>query len=66
MSATSADRGPLQLLASRRRDRLIMQAILVALALWWLFPLYTAVRNSIAFGGGGNYATLLTQPISGI
>lgn len=66
MSATSADRGPLQLLASRRRDRLIMQAILVALALWWLFPLYTAVRNSIAFGGVGNYATLLTQPISGI
>jgi len=54
------------LLGSRPRDRLFMQIILIALALWWLFPLYTAVRASIAFGGFDNYASLLTAPISGV
>lgn len=64
--ADPLERSPLELLRSRRRDRVLMQVILVALALWWLFPLYVAVRKSVEFGGFANYQLLFTQPISGI
>jgi raffinose/stachyose/melibiose transport system permease protein len=57
---------PLRLLRSRRRDRIIMQVLLIGLALWWLFPLYSAVKGSIQAGGFGNYRTLLTQPVGGV
>lgn len=60
------ERSPLQLLQARRRDRVLMQLIVVALGLWWLFPLWTAVRKSVEVGGIHNYASLLTDPISGV
>lgn len=61
-----AERSPLELLKARPRDRILMQVILIALALWWLFPLWTAVRKSIEFGGFDNYVSLLTQPVAGM
>jgi ABC-type glycerol-3-phosphate transport system permease component len=43
-----------------------MQLILIALALWWLFPLFTAVEESIEAGGLANYGDLLTDPVGGV
>ena len=37
-----------------------------ALALWWLFPLYSAVRGALQFGGLHNFTDLLEHPVSGV
>lgn len=62
----ATESSPLVLLRSRRRDKLVMQVILIAMGVWWLFPLYVAVRGSIQTGGFANYTNLLSHPISGV
>ena len=43
-----------------------MQVLLGALALWWLFPLYSAVRGALQFGGLHNFTDLIEHPVSGV
>lgn len=62
----AGDTAPLAMLRSRSRDRFLMQAFLVAMGAWWLFPLYTALRGSIQAGGLSNYTDLLTKPVAGV
>jgi len=57
---------PLAMLRSRRRDRVIIQIVLVVLTLWWIFPLAVAVSSSLGFGGLQNYVAVLTQPLNGV
>lgn len=57
---------PLAVLRHRKRDAVIMQVVLVVLALWWLFPLITVVKQSLQVGGFGNYITVLTQSLNGV
>lgn len=65
MARQSVD-NPLAILRHRKLDAVIMQAILVVLALWWLFPLITVVRQSLQVGGFSNYAKVLTQSLNGV
>lgn len=58
MSRTSDT--PLARLRDRRRDNATVYTVLVLGALLWSFPLVTAVRESVAHGGFGNYLTVLT------
>ena len=60
------DLSPLKMLNARRRDKVIVQILLVALTLWWIFPLWTAVSSSLGFGGISNYVSVLTQPLNGV
>jgi ABC-type glycerol-3-phosphate transport system permease component len=60
------DLNPLHILRVKRRDRLIIQILLIVLTLWWIFPLWTAVSTSLAYGGIQNYFSLLTQPVNGV
>ena len=57
---------PLKVLRTRRRDKIIIQLALVAFALWWLFPLGTALSSSLGFGGVANYVSVLTTPFNGV
>jgi ABC-type glycerol-3-phosphate transport system permease component len=65
-SRDPGDLNPLHILHVKRRDKIIIQVVLVLLTLWWIFPLWTAVSSSVAFGGIGNYWSLLTQPLVGV
>jgi len=65
MARQSSD-NPLAILRRHTPDAVIMQVILVVLALWWLFPLITVVRQSLEVGGFGNYADVLTQSLNGV
>ena len=60
------DRNPLHFLQLKRRDKVVIQVALVALTLWWIFPMWTALSSSVAFGGIGNYLSLLTAPVNGV
>jgi ABC-type glycerol-3-phosphate transport system permease component len=60
------DLNPLHFLQLKRRDKIIIQVALVALTLWWIFPMWTALSSSVAFGGIGNYFSLLTEPVNGV
>ena len=61
-----SDQSPLHILQPKRRDKTIIQIVLIVLTLWWIFPLWTAVSTSVAYGGLQNYWTLLTQPLNGV
>jgi len=61
-----AQDNPLAILRQRRPDAIIMQALLVVFALWWMFPLITVIRQSLQVGGFGNYATVLTHSLNGV
>jgi len=63
---TADELSPLKILNARRRDKVIIQILLVALTLWWIFPLWTAVSSSLGFGGIDNYVSVLTQPLNGV
>ena len=60
------DLDPLRFLRLKRRDKIVIQVALVALTLWWIFPMWTAISSSVSFGGIGNYLSLLTQPVNGV
>ena len=67
MSATTLEQaGPLHRLRQRRRDSLVVYAILVIGAALWLFPLITTVRESVQYGGIRNYLTVLTTDYNGV
>ncbi|MEV6865525.1 carbohydrate ABC transporter permease [Streptosporangium subroseum] len=57
MTATN----PLTRLRQRRSDSVITYGVLLAGAALWLFPLITAVRASVAYGGPKNYWIVLTR-----
>jgi ABC-type glycerol-3-phosphate transport system permease component len=57
---------PLAHLRTRRTDNAIIYAVLIAGAALWAFPLITAVRASLAYGGFGNYWTVLTGTFNGV
>lgn len=57
---------PLSRLRQRGRDNAAVYTVLVVGALLWSFPLVTAVRESVAHGGIGNYATVLTGTFNGV
>ena len=54
------------LIAQRRRDRALLQGMLVVLALVWAFPLYSALKASLAVGGFHNFVSLFTDPLGGV
>ena len=51
---------PLARLRQRPRDNAAVYTVLVIGSLLWAFPLISAVRQSVAHGGFGNYLTVLT------
>ena len=57
---------PLHRLRQRRRDSATVYAVLVIGALLWLYPLLTTVRQSVQYGGIGNYWTVLTSDYNGV
>jgi ABC-type glycerol-3-phosphate transport system permease component len=57
---------PLEILRRRRIDATVMQVLLLVLALWWLFPLITVIRQSLQVGGFGNYAHVLSTTLNGV
>ncbi|NUR84365.1 MAG: carbohydrate ABC transporter permease [Nonomuraea sp.] len=57
---------PLARLRGRRRDNVIIYTVLVVGALLWAFPLVTAVRASLAYGGFGNYLAVLSGEFNGV
>ncbi|MEU2428298.1 carbohydrate ABC transporter permease [Streptomyces sp. NPDC007861] len=57
---------PLSRLRQRGRDNATVYTVLVVGALLWAFPLVTAVRESVAHGGFGNYPTVLTGTFNGV
>jgi ABC-type glycerol-3-phosphate transport system permease component len=68
MSAKPADpaaNSGLRMIA-QRRDRLVMHVLLGAMALFWIFPLYGAVRDSLAIHGLENFVTLFSDPLGGV
>ena len=54
------------MIKSSKRDLIIMQAILIVIALVWLFPLLSAIDRSLVNQGVDNYISLFTHPINGI
>jgi ABC-type glycerol-3-phosphate transport system permease component len=54
------------MIARRRRDRFIMQALLTVMALVFVFPLYSAVKQSLRVNGFENFVSLFTDPIGGL
>jgi ABC-type glycerol-3-phosphate transport system permease component len=62
----TAQGGPLHRLRQRRRDSAVVYAILVIGAALWLFPLITALRQSVQYGGVRNYLTVLTTDYNGV
>ncbi|WP_405144646.1 carbohydrate ABC transporter permease [Sphaerisporangium sp. NBC_01403] len=57
---------PLARLRQRRRDNVIVYVTLIIGAALWAFPLITAVRASVAYGGFGNYLTVLSGKFNGV
>jgi len=57
---------PLQVLRRRRLDSAIMYGLLGVLLAWWLFPLVTAIGQSLRVGGIGNYVAVLTRQMNGV
>ncbi|GIG63557.1 sn-glycerol-3-phosphate transport system permease protein UgpE [Longispora fulva] len=57
---------PLRLLRQRRRHTVATYVILGVGSVLWLFPMITAVRASVAYGGVGNYLTVLTGTFNGV
>jgi ABC-type glycerol-3-phosphate transport system permease component len=53
-------------LRDRRRDNLTVYGVLVIGAALWLFPLLNAVKASVAYGGFGNYLTVLGSTFNGV
>ncbi|WP_158602304.1 carbohydrate ABC transporter permease [Cohnella endophytica] len=49
-----------------RRQKRIISVFLYAFALMWLFPFYTAIRNSLKVNGIRNYVDLFTSDLNGI
>ena len=64
--ASRGNENPLALLRRRRVDAVIMYALLVLLALWWVFPMVTVLAQSVKVGGLGNYLSVLTKDINGV
>ena len=56
----------MNLLFQRRRDRILMQILLFVMALFWIFPLYGAIRDALSPGGWHNFVSLFTQPLGGV
>ena len=56
----------MNLLFQRRRDRILMQLLLFVMALFWIFPLYGAIRDALSPGGWYNFVSLFTQPLGGV
>ncbi|MFC5529377.1 carbohydrate ABC transporter permease [Cohnella yongneupensis] len=49
-----------------RRQKTIITVLLYLFALIWLFPFYTAIRNSLKVNGFRNYVDLFTNDLNGI
>ncbi|RKX86910.1 MAG: carbohydrate ABC transporter permease [Spirochaetes bacterium] len=49
-----------------RPEKSIMVVILFATALLWLFPAYSAIKQSLLFNGFGNYVSVFTTKIAGV
>ncbi|MFJ2865608.1 carbohydrate ABC transporter permease [Kitasatospora sp. NPDC087314] len=58
--------GGFGLLVRRRRDRYIAQAMLVATALLWLVPAWSALREALKVGGFSNFTSLFSDPLGGV
>lgn len=59
-------RGALSLIVRRRRDKALMQVLLGLMALAWLFPLYSALDNSLQVNGLKNFTSLFSDPLGGV
>ena len=62
----STSENPLGILRRRRRDMVVMYVFLIAVALWWLFPLVTMLRESLEHGGIGNFWWVLSHSLNGV
>jgi len=62
----STSENPLGILRRRRRDMVLMYVFLIAVALWWLFPLITMLRQSLEYGGVSNFWWVLTHSLNGV
>lgn len=51
---------------TRRRDRVVIYIVLGVFGAMWAFPMYAAVRKSLAVHGLGNYTSLISDPVGGI
>lgn len=57
---------PLRRIVTSRRDKLLIQVLLVLMAAIFCLPLASGIARSLEVDGIGNYITLLTEPIGGI
>jgi ABC-type glycerol-3-phosphate transport system permease component len=46
-----------------RRDRGVLYLLLIVMGIVWAFPMYSAVKKSLAVNGFGNYISLFTEPL---
>lgn len=56
----------MDLFRTSKKQRIIMLVFLIVCALIWIFPMYSAVSNSMKYGGIENYIHVLTEPINGV
>lgn len=56
----------MELIITNRKEKTIVYAIIALISLLWIFPLYSAIRNSLSVNGWDNYLYVFTQKISGI
>jgi len=55
-----------ELFIRSRMESRVCNMLVYILGVIWLFPVYSALRNSLRFNGLGNYAYILTHTMNGI
>lgn len=56
----------MRVLTGRKRDRRILQGMLLLMGAIWLFPIYAAIKRSLEGGGTSNYTALFTDPVGDV
>ncbi|GAA4116291.1 carbohydrate ABC transporter permease [Nocardioides fonticola] len=59
-------RPPMAAAITSRRDRIVVYLVLGVLGVLWAFPMYAAIRKSLAVHGLRNYTSLISDPVGGI
>jgi ABC-type glycerol-3-phosphate transport system permease component len=56
----------MDLFKTSKKQKVLMRGFLILLALIWLIPIYSALMNSLKYGGVKNYIAVLTEPINDV
>jgi raffinose/stachyose/melibiose transport system permease protein len=65
-AAVARDENPLRRIVTGAPERVVIYALLVILAILFVFPLYAAVVNSLKVNGIANYTSLFARPLGGV